>query len=91
MKIATVCGMGFGTSMMLALQIRALLSEEGIDARIDPVDLSSFKTMQADLVVAPRDMERHVSGSGALVVLIDNLVSKAEIRQKVLDAVRSLQ
>lgn len=86
MKIATVCGMGFGTSMMLALQIRSLIADENIDATVEPVDLGSFKTVQADIVVAPTDMRRHLDGTAARVVLIDNLVDKAEVRRKVLEA-----
>lgn len=89
MRIATVCGMGFGTSMMLAMQIRGLLAEEGVRSSVDPVDLASFKTMQADIVVAPRDMHTHLRDVGAQVVLVDNLVDKAEIRTKVLESVRA--
>lgn len=87
MQIATLCGMGFGTSMMLALNIRKVLKEESITAKVDPIDLGSFKSMQADIVVAPRDMERQVRGAKARVVLIDNLIDKEEIRTKVLAAI----
>lgn len=90
MKIATVCGMGFGTSMMLAIQIRSLLADHGITATVEPVDLGSFKAMPADLVVAPSDMGEQVSGTSAAVVLIDNLVDKNEVSTKVLEAVREL-
>ncbi|WP_293784662.1 PTS sugar transporter subunit IIB [uncultured Aeromicrobium sp.] len=92
MNIVTVCGMGFGTSMMLAMQIRGLLADEGVSAKVEPVDLSSFKTMQADIVVAPRDMATQVSqGSAKHVVLIDNLVDKNEVATKVLGVIRSIQ
>lgn len=92
MKIVTVCGMGLGTSMMLAMQIRALIAEEGIDATVDPVDLGSFKTMQADVVVSPKDMARQVSnGPAKHVVLIDNLIDKNEVKSKVLEVLRSMQ
>ena len=91
MKIVTVCGMGFGTSLMLAMQVRSLLSNNGIQATVDPVDLGSFKTMSADVVVAPRDMERQVTdGPATHVVLIDNLVDKDEVSRKVLEVVRQL-
>lgn len=90
-KIVTVCGMGFGTSLMLAMQVRDLLSNEGIDATVDPVDLGSYKTMPADMVVAPRDMENQVAdGSAEIVVLIDNLVDKEEVSSKVLEAIKPL-
>ncbi|WP_407319962.1 PTS sugar transporter subunit IIB [Isoptericola halotolerans] len=90
MKIATVCGMGFGTSMMLAMQVRQLVADEGVQASVDPVDLASFKSMHADIVVAPRDMADQVSeGAAQHVILIDNLVDRDEVNTKVLDAVRS--
>lgn len=91
MKIVTVCGMGFGTSMMLAMQIRDLLAQQGIDASCDPVDLGSFKTMSADIVVAPSDMEHQVSdGPAEHVVLIDNLIDSEEVNSKVLNLLSQL-
>lgn len=91
MKIVTVCGMGFGTSMMLAMQIRGIVAEEGIDASVNPVDLGSFKTMQADIVVAPRDMETQVrNGPAKHVILIDNLIDKKEVKTKVLECLKSM-
>lgn len=89
MKIATLCGMGFGTSMMLKLFIDEILKSEGIKAEILPWDLGSFKGQQADLIVAPTDMESHLRSASCKVVLIRNLVDKAEIREKVLAAIRS--
>lgn len=89
-KIATVCGMGLGTSMMLAMQIRAFLADEGIEAKVDPVDLGSVKTMPTDVIVTVSGMARQVAGTGAAVVLIDNLVDKQEVRTKVLEALRGL-
>jgi PTS system ascorbate-specific IIB component len=83
-RIATVCGMGLGTSMMLKLTVQEILRDAGIAATVDPVDLGSFKTMPADVVIAPTSMGALVSGTPARVVLIENLIDKEEIRQKVL-------
>ncbi len=88
MIIATLCGMGFGTSMMLKLTIDDILKQEGAtNYRIVPWDLGSFKGQRADIVVAPSDMESHLKDSSAKVVLIKNLVDKAEIREKILAAI----
>lgn len=89
--IATVCGMGLGTSMMLASQIRGLLSDEGVDAKVDPVDLGSFKSQPSDIVVTTSGMAKNVESSPAIVVLIDNLIDKTEIRTKVLAAVEAFK
>jgi PTS system ascorbate-specific IIB component len=90
MRIATLCGMGFGTSMMLKLFIEEILSAEGIKAEILPWDLGSFKGQQTDIVVAPTDMETHLKGSSARIVLINNLVDKDEIKTKILEAINEL-
>jgi PTS system ascorbate-specific IIB component len=91
MRIATLCGMGFGTSMMLKLFIDDILKAEGIKAETLPWDLGSFKGQQADIVVAPTDMEMHLKSTKAKVVLIRNLVDKKEIKEKVLKAIQESQ
>ena len=90
MRIATLCGMGFGTSMMLKLFIDDILKAEGVKAEVVPWDLSTFKGQHADIIVAPKDMESHLRSANATVVLINNLVDKAEIKTKVLAAIQAL-
>ncbi len=90
MRIATLCGMGFGTSMMLKLYIDDILKAEGIKAETLPWDLGSFKGQQVDIVVAPVDMAMHLKDAKAKVVLIRNLVDKNEIREKVLQTIHDL-
>jgi PTS system ascorbate-specific IIB component len=82
--------MGFGTSMMLKLFIDDILKAEGLKAEVVPWDLGSFKGQQADIVVAPTDMEMHLRGTKSKVVLIRNLVDKKEIREKILAAFHEL-
>lgn len=91
MRIATLCGMGFGTSMMLKLFIDDILRAEGIKAEVIPWDLGTFKGQHADIIVAPTDMASHLRSVSAMVVLIRNLVDKAEIRAKVVEAAREWQ
>jgi len=92
MKIATLCGMGFGTSMMLKLTIDDILKAEGESGiQVIPWDLGSFKGQQADIVVAPLDMERHLKDATAKVVLVKNLVDKAEIKEKIMAAINELK
>jgi PTS system ascorbate-specific IIB component len=90
MRIATLCGMGFGTSMMLKLFIDEIFKAEGLSAEVIPWDLGSFKGQQVDIVVAPTDMAMHLKGTSSKVVLIQNLVDKAEIKTKVIAAMREL-
>jgi PTS system ascorbate-specific IIB component len=63
---------------------------KGLKAEVVPWDLGSFKGNKVDIVVAPTDMESHLRSEKAKVVLIRNLVDKAEIKTKVLEAIRNL-
>jgi len=90
MVIATLCGMGFGTSMMLKLFIDDILKAENLKAETTPWDLGSFKGNRADIVVAPVDMEPHLRDYPAKIVLIKNLVDKQEIKEKILSAIKEL-
>ncbi len=90
MVIATLCGMGFGTSMMLKLFIDDILKAENLRAETTPWDLGSFKGNRADIVVAPVDMEPHLRDYPAKIVLIKNLVDKQEIKEKILSAIKEL-
>lgn len=87
MRIATLCGMGFGTSMMLKLFIDDILKAENIKAETIPWDLGSFKGQNADIIVAASDMAMHLKNTSTIVVLIRNLVDKQEIKEKILAAI----
>lgn len=91
MRIATLCGMGFGTSMMLKLFIDDILKAEHIKAETLPWDLGTFKGQDADIVVAASDMAMHLKNTKARVVLINNLVDKNEIKDMVLKAIQEQQ
>ncbi len=91
MKILTVCGMGFGTSLMLKMFIQDLLKEMNIKAETDVSDLGSVKGSQVDLVVAPADMKGHLADLKTRVIYIDNLIDKSEIRSKVVPLLKQLQ
>ena len=91
MKIATLCGMGFGTSLMLKMFIDEMLTKWGIRAEILPWDLGSFKGGgKVDLIVAPKDMESHLHDSTTKVVLLQNITNRAELEEKVSQALKEL-
>ena len=91
MRIATLCGMGFGTSLMLKLFIDDILKAENIKAETLPWDLGSFKGQNADIIVAASDMAMHLKNVETIVVLIRNLVDKQEIKEKILAAIQEFE
>jgi len=90
MRIATLCGMGFGTSMMLKLFIEDILKEIGMKAEILPWDLGTYKGQKADIVIAPLDMKMHLTDSEAKVILMKSLVDRKELREKLVPVLQEL-
>ncbi|MFS8639880.1 MAG: PTS sugar transporter subunit IIB [Symbiobacteriaceae bacterium] len=91
MRIVTVCGMGFGTSLMLKIAVEGILQKHGMRAEVVAWDLGSVKGQPADVIVTSRDLERHLAGTPARLVLIDNLTDKSEIERKLLPVLQALQ
>ncbi|MEW6047538.1 MAG: PTS sugar transporter subunit IIB [Bacillota bacterium] len=90
MRVVALCGMGFGTSLMLKMTIGDIFRAHGIKADVQAWDLGSFKGQAADIVVAPQDMKRHLKDYQGRVVLINNLTDRREIEEKLLPLVREL-
>ncbi|MCF7619810.1 PTS sugar transporter subunit IIB [Bacillus sonorensis] len=88
MKIMAVCRSGLGSSFMLEINIRDLLTELGV-AGIDVShsDLSSASRDQADLFVVAKDIAEGASHLGEVVVL-DSIIDLDELKTKLL---RTLQ
>ena len=88
MKIVTVCGMGFGTSLMLKMTIQDILSQEGISAEVEAWDLSSVKGRTADIFFASEDMKSNLHDIKGKIVFIKNLIDVEEVKKKVLEALK---
>lgn len=90
MKILTVCGMGFGTSLMLLMTIQEISKKHGIKVDGEAVDLGSAKGKDCDLVVAASEIASELSDMPVEVIGIYNLLDKEEIERKVLPALKRL-
>jgi PTS system ascorbate-specific IIB component len=84
MKIVTLCGMGFGTALMLKMFLEDILRDLGVrGAEIVAWDMQSFKGVgNVDIVVAPKDMEFYLKDAEAEVIFLDKLTDTAEMKRK---------
>ncbi|PTX53993.1 PTS system IIB component (L-Asc family) [Melghirimyces profundicolus] len=84
MKIVTVCGMGFGTSLMVKMTIDDILNEVGFNAEVEASDIGSITGRVADLFVTSTEMQNQFSGIESDVIFLKNMTDKQEIREKLL-------
>lgn len=89
-KIYCICGMGFGTSLMLKMNIDDILTAHKIPADISAWDLGSVKGVKGDLYVMSEDMKNNVEGIEGKIIFIKNITDEKEVEEVVLGALREM-
>lgn len=90
MKVVTVCGMGFGTSLMLLMDIQEMAAKHGMKVEGEAVDLGSAKGKSCDLMVASSEIAGELSEESVQVIAINNLLDKNELQDKVLPVLQAI-
>ncbi|API92539.1 MULTISPECIES: PTS sugar transporter subunit IIB [Virgibacillus] len=90
MEIITVCGMGFGTSLMLKMMVDDILEKEGIKAEVSALDAGSAKGRNADLIMASADLESALEAVEVSKIFIHNLTDADEVEQKLHDYLQKI-
>ena len=80
MRVVTVCGMGFGTSLMLLMSVKEI-GRKYVTVEGEATDLGSYKGKSCDLIVASSEIAKQIEAD-VPVLAITNLVDKAEIEEK---------
>lgn len=91
LRVATICGMGFGTSLILKYGVDDVLAEAGISGvTVEACDLGSAKASRTDLIVAADDMKTLLENAKQRVVFLHSMTNKKEMREKVIPVVKEL-
>lgn len=81
-RILSVCGMGFGTSLMVLMTIQDIGKKYNVKVTGEACDLGSYKGKNCDLIVASSEIATQINGGGKDVVGIRNILDKKEIEEK---------
>jgi len=89
LKIATLCGFGMGTSLMMKMACDEILNDLGVKAQVFPWDLMSFKGGEpVDIIIGGDDMEPHLKDTEAEVILLRDITDNAEMRKKLIPVLK---
>ena len=55
-KVLVVCGNGLGSSFIIEMNVKKILTELGMQAEVSHTDLASSKSEQADLYLGAKDI-----------------------------------
>lgn len=91
MKVLSVCGMGFGTSLMLLMDVQSIAKKHGYVLDGEAVDLGSARGAKCDFIIASKDIANELSDMEVPVIGIKNILDKDEIESKVIPLIKSLE
>lgn len=83
--IATVCGVGMGSSLILRMYTEDVLKEIGVQAKVEAMDASQGKSARVDLILTSPSLVETVSGGKAVVKPIHNYIDKSLIKEKLIE------
>ena len=83
MRVITVCGMGFGTSLMLLMTIKDIGKKHHVAVEGEAVDLGSYKGKPCDLIAASSEIAKQIVAD-VPVLSVTNLLDKKGILQMIL-------
>lgn len=81
MKILAVCGMGFGSSLMLKMTTDRVLKKLGVQADVEACDIGTANGLTADLILTNAEFAKQLSGSNVPVAAILNMASEEEVEK----------
>jgi PTS system ascorbate-specific IIB component len=82
MKIMVVCGNGLGSSFIMEMNVKKALTELGKTAEVDHTDLTSARTVQADLFIGAADIMGQLDDGTRTIITLENMMSIPEIKSK---------
>ncbi len=86
LRILSVCGVGMGSSLMLRMNVEEVLKRLGVRARVEATDVSSARSMQADVIVGQGLHTGELQGLAPVVVTITNFMDKDALQRQLEEA-----
>jgi B component PTS sysytem mannitol-specific enzyme II len=84
MKFMAICGSGLGSSFMVEMNIQQVLKELGVTSvEVSHSDISSASDNDADVFFLARDVAENVSLDQSKIVILNSIIDKEELREKV--------
>ena len=83
-EILTVCGVGFGTSLLLRMAIEDILADEGLVAKVAAWDSGTAKGQAVDIIVCSEDLKTHLDGFRGRLIPVVDITDHKELREKFL-------
>ncbi len=89
-EILTVCGVGFGTSLLLRMAVEDILTDEGLVAKVAAWDSGTAKGQAVDIIICSQDLVSHLDGFKGRIVPVIDITDKAVLKERLMPILRQV-
>lgn len=89
LRVLTVCGVGMGSSLLLKMNAEKALGALGVPAKVEHSDLSSARSMQADVIIGQGMHTEDLQGVAPIVVAISNFMDVEGLQRQLAESLRA--
>ena len=91
-KIQAVCGFGCGSSLFLRMRIDEILQKYGYSATVFCGDVATCCAIECSAIFISAELAERIIGRAKVpVIVINNFMNKAEVEEKTLAYMKSLE
>lgn len=84
-RFLVVCTSGLGTSLMIRLNLQAILAEIGLSADIEHTDVSSVHLYQPEVIIGDKSIMESIQGqTEAELISLVHVADRDELKQAIL-------
>lgn len=84
-KIQTVCGFGYGSSLMLKMNVESVLKSNNLEADVFCGDVGTCCANPCDVIFISKELAERIQDRAKVpIVIIQNFMNKQEIKEKTL-------
>lgn len=88
LKVVVACGCGMGSSQMMKMRAQEVFKKLNVQVSLHhtSIDETSSSANEYDLIIVSEALVRNFKKTKATVIGLKNIMSKAEMEQKIVDS-----
>lgn len=88
LRVLTICGVGMGSSLILRMTAEQAFQELGVPAKVQATDVSSARSMPADIIIGQGLHTEEFRGAAPVVITISDFTDVNALKAKLVEALR---
>jgi PTS system ascorbate-specific IIB component len=89
LKVMTVCGVGMGSSLILRTTAEKALKQLGVEADLEHVDVSSARSINADVIIGQALHTEEFEDAAPVVVTISDFTDVQALKKQLEEGLKA--